>query len=150
MWSAPAERSGDGALDFFGVLRLANPKLSRAPLASALQNFSSLLGLNLSVRDGGTIDIRTIRVDRVSASVAEGGRIFARPQASMFATVMKGGIITYWGNAHVQSSIDGGGVVVKGDADEADKPLSELSSLHSSPPLLPPLPVIPPLPNPRK
>ncbi len=45
MWSAPAERSGDGALDSFGVLRLAYPKRSRAALASALQNefFSSLL-----------------------------------------------------------------------------------------------------------
>jgi hypothetical protein len=46
MWSAPAERSGDGALDSFGVVRFANPKRSRATLASALQNefFSSLLG----------------------------------------------------------------------------------------------------------
>jgi hypothetical protein len=46
MWSAPTERSGDGALDSLGVLRLANPKRRRAPLASALQNefFSSLLG----------------------------------------------------------------------------------------------------------
>jgi hypothetical protein len=34
MWSAPAERSGDGALDYFEVLRLANPKRSRATLAS--------------------------------------------------------------------------------------------------------------------
>ena len=38
MWSAPAERSGDGALDCLAVIRLANPKRSRAPLASALQN----------------------------------------------------------------------------------------------------------------
>jgi len=51
MWSAPAERSGDGALDFLRVLRLANPKRSRATLASALQNefFSSLLGNNIDL-----------------------------------------------------------------------------------------------------
>lgn len=102
-----------------------------------------------SVTSGGTIDIRTIRVDRVNASVSEGGRIFTRPQASMFATVMNGGNITYWGNAQVQSSIDGGGVVTKGDADEADKPLSELISFQESPPPAPPVPAVPPIPSTR-
>ena len=58
-------------------------------------NFALQSAIAASVRSGGTIDIRTIRVDRVSASVSEGGRIFARPQASMFATVMNGGNITY-------------------------------------------------------
>ncbi len=45
MWSAPAERSGDGALDSLGFSGFANAKRSRATLASALQNefFSSLL-----------------------------------------------------------------------------------------------------------
>jgi hypothetical protein len=45
MWSAPAERSGDSALDFFGGLRLVDPKRSRATLGSALQNefFGGLL-----------------------------------------------------------------------------------------------------------
>ena len=52
MWSAPAERSADGALDSIEVLKLAYPKRSRATLASALQNefFSSLLGLDSLAR----------------------------------------------------------------------------------------------------
>ena len=137
------------------TVEIATPHIARVSVRDggtieSRGDFALQSEIAASVRSGGTIDIRTIRVDRVSASVSEGGRIFTSPQASMFATVMNGGNITYWGSAHVQSSIDGGGVVVKGDADEADKPLSEISSLDSSPPPVPPLPVIPPLPNPRK
>lgn len=131
------------------IPHLARVSITDGGMIESRGNFAPQSEIAASVRDGGTIDIRTIRVDRVNASVSEGGRIFTRPQASIFATVMNGGNITYWGDAQVQSSIDGGGVVVKGDADEADKPLSEVGS-YSSPLPIPPLPATPPLPNPRK
>ena len=106
--------------------------------------------IGVAVSQGGTIDIRSMAVDSVTASVNSGGKIFTRPQTTMLARVVDGGDITYWGNAHVKSSIRGGGVVIKGTAAEADKPLSELSpSLPSLLPV-PALPPIPPLRNPRR
>ncbi|MGH9959071.1 MAG: hypothetical protein ACREBC_18395 [Pyrinomonadaceae bacterium] len=79
-------------------------------------------------------------VDRVTASVDEGGSILTMPQTAMLARILNGGIITYWGDADVKSSVQGGGDVTQGTAAEADKSLSELS------PSLPAVPPIPPLP----
>jgi hypothetical protein len=93
-----------------------------------------------AVRHGGTIDIRSMALDRVTASVEEGGRIFTMPQIALSASIVNGGQITYWGDARVESSVRHGGVITKGTAAEADKPLSELS---------PPLPSLPPVPSPR-
>jgi hypothetical protein len=84
------------------------------------------------VRNGGTIDIRTMVADSITASVEEGGRIFGMPRIALFANIIDGGQITYWGDARVESSVRHGGAVTKGTADEADKPLSELS-LRESP-----------------
>jgi hypothetical protein len=53
------------------------------------------------------------------------------PRGSLFARVTQGGAIIYWGNPRVQSSVQHGGVVDKGSADELNVPLAELS-----PPLL--------------
>ena len=82
-----------------------------------------------AVSNGGTIDIRAIVTDRVTASVEEGGGIFVMPQIALSASIVQGGRITYWGNARVKSSVQHGGAVTKGAADEADKPLSEFSPL---------------------
>jgi len=79
------------------------------------------------VRNGGTIDVRTIVTDRVTASVEEGGGIFVMPQTVLFASVVSGGQITYWGDARLESSVRHGGAITKGTADKTDKPLSELS-----------------------
>ena len=128
------------------IVEVVTPQIARVSITDGgtieSRGNSAQSEIAASVTSGGTIDIRTIRVDRVNASVSEGGRIFTRPQASMFATVVNGGNITYWGKAQVQSSIGGGGVVTEGDADEIDKPLSELTSLQESPPPAPPLPVM--------
>ena len=97
--------------------------------------------IGAAVRDGGTIDIRSMALDRVTASVEEGGGIFTMPQIALSASIFNGGQITYWGDARVESSVRQGGVVIKGTAAEADKPLSELS-----PPLL--IPPTPPTPRP--
>jgi hypothetical protein len=91
------------------------------------------------VRNGGTIDIRTIVTDRVTASVEEGGRILTMPQVTLSASVASGGQITYWGDARIESSVRDGGTITKGTAAEADKPLSEFG------PQVPPLPPVPPL-----
>ena len=97
--------------------------------------------IGAAVRNGGTIDFRTIVTDRVTASVEEGGRIFVMPQIALSASIVNGGQITYWGDARVESLVRHGGTVIKGTAAEADKPLSELS-----PPLL--IPPTPPPPRP--
>jgi beta-lactamase regulating signal transducer with metallopeptidase domain len=98
-------------------------------------------GIGVAVSQGGTIDIRSIPVANVTASVHSGGRIFARPGTALSAKVEQGGIITYWGDAVVESSIRYGGVVVRGMASDADKSLAELG-----PELLPPIPPIPAVP----
>lgn len=78
-----------------------------------------------SVAHGGTVDVRSLAVDRVSASVEHGGRILTVPRASLSARVTQGGVITYWGNAQVRSSIQHGGVVHKGEPGDIDEPLSD-------------------------
>jgi hypothetical protein len=103
----------------------------------SLGNFPRQAEITVAVNDGGTIDIRSMAVDSVTASVHSGGRIFTRPQTAMSASVVDGGIITYWGDARVSKSIKGGGVVTRGTAAEADMPLSESS------PSLPAVPSIP-------
>ena len=130
-------------------IEIVTPDIARISVADggtiqSRGSFPREAEIGLAVNDGGTIDIRSMVVDSVTASVAEGGRIFTMPQAAMFASVVDGGIITYWGDARVKSSIQGGGVVTKGTAVEADKPLSELSPPLPSPPSIPPLPAIPP------
>lgn len=82
--------------------------------------------LTVAVAHGGTIDVRTMAAQRVTASVEHGGRILTVPRASLFARVAQGGVIIYWGDAQVRSSIEHGGVVNRGSADEISLPLSEI------------------------
>jgi putative autotransporter adhesin-like protein len=84
--------------------------------------------LAVAVSHGGTIDVRSMVAQRVTASVDQGGRILTVPQATLSARVTQGGVITYWGNAQVRSSVEHGGVVNKGSADEISLPLSEVGS----------------------
>ena len=99
--------------------------------------------IKTAVRNGGTIDIRTIVTDRVTASVEEGGRVLTMPQVTLSANVASGGQITYWGDARVESSVRNGGGVIKGTAAEADKPLSEFGPQIPPPPPAPPRPIQP-------
>ena len=70
--------------------------------------------IGVSVDNGGTVDIRSMSVGSVSASVLSGGRILAKPLTMLAATVVEGGSITYWGDARVTQSIEHGGSVTKG------------------------------------
>jgi beta-lactamase regulating signal transducer with metallopeptidase domain len=107
-------------------------------------NFPSRPEIDVGVSQGGTIDIRSMPVETITASVYSGGRIFAMPSAALTATVEHGGKITYWGEATVESSIEDGGVVVAGAAEELEKSLAELLGPALQPP--PPVPPVPPVP----
>jgi hypothetical protein len=103
--------------------------------------------IGVAVSQGGTIDIRSMQVENVTASVYSGGRIFSRPGAALSANVEQGGNITYWGDAVVKSSVRHGGVVVRGMAADADKLLAELTGPAFVEPLapIPPVPAVPPI-----
>ncbi len=100
--------------------------------------------IGVGVSHGGTIDIRSMTVANVTASVYSGGRIFSRPGTFLSAGVEQGGIITYWGDPVVQSSVPNRGVVARGTAADADRLLGELGPQLLSP--IPPTPAIPPVP----
>jgi len=95
----------------------------------------------LAVSNGGTIDLRSIAPANVTASVYSGGRIFIKPVSTLSGTVEQGGVITYWGDAVVKSSVRHGGGVIKGASADADRPLAELG-----PQPIPPLPALPSVP----
>jgi beta-lactamase regulating signal transducer with metallopeptidase domain len=97
----------------------------------------------VAVSQGGAIDIRSLPVANVTASVYSGGMIFSRPGTALSADVEQGGNITYWGDAVVRSSIRHGGVVERGAAADADKLLVELMGPQFVEPLAP-VPPVPP------
>lgn len=100
--------------------------------------------VSVVVSQGGTIDIRSLTVASVAASVDNGGRIFVRPTRALSAEVEQGGVITYWGDAVVERSVVHGGAVRKGTAADADKALTEFASDFVPP--VPPTPPEPPVP----
>jgi Putative auto-transporter adhesin, head GIN domain len=87
--------------------------------------------IRAAVRNGGSLDLRSLTADRVSASVAEGGRILVIPQTILTASVANGGQITYWGDPRVEKSIQHGGAVNKGTAADLNEPLSEADTCVS-------------------
>lgn len=93
--------------------------------------------ISAAVEQGGTLDIRSMAADAVTASVDSGGRIFTHPRQTLTAAIESGGVITYWGDVRVRKAVRDGGIVTRGTAAAADRPLSELN---------PPLPAIPPIP----
>ena len=97
-----------------------------------------------TVFSGGLIDMRAVDSDSVSASIAQGGMILTRPLRQLDAAISHGGAITYWGDARVRSAISDGGVVQRGRAADADRPITDLV-----PPPPPPVPPIPPSPKTR-
>jgi beta-lactamase regulating signal transducer with metallopeptidase domain len=102
--------------------------------------------IGLEVSQGGTIDLRSMAVANVTASVASGGRIFVKPASALSAEVEQGGVITYWGDAVVRSSIRHGGVVAEGIAADANKSLAELGPRSPPPPPpVPPAPAVQPI-----
>jgi hypothetical protein len=70
--------------------------------------------LAVAVHGGGDVDIRSVAVDNVTATVNGGGELSVRAEKTLNATVHGGGELTYWGNPQVTSSIHGGGEVSSG------------------------------------
>lgn len=104
-------------------------------------NFPHQAELRVAVESGGTIDLRSMSVDRVTAAVREGGRILTKPQETLVAKVTHGGVVTYWGTHHVTSTVEDGGVVSRGAPADADKPLDKFGPAS---PVVPPVPPLPP------
>jgi beta-lactamase regulating signal transducer with metallopeptidase domain len=100
--------------------------------------------IRVGVSQGGTIDIRSMPVANVTASVYSGGRIFTQAGAALSAKVEQGGNVTYWGDPVIKSSVRFGGVVVKGTATDVDRPLADLGI--EGPPSVPPIPPVPAVP----
>ncbi|HJU68446.1 MAG TPA: hypothetical protein VJ650_09365 [Gemmatimonadaceae bacterium] len=112
-------------------IEILTPELARVSIAhggmiESTGSFPRQVAIEASVDNGGTIDIRSMAVGSVAASVLSGGRIFTKPITRIAATVVEGGNITYWGDARVTSSIERGGVIERGDPSDADRPVSEM------------------------
>ena len=133
-------------------VEIVTPDIARISVADggwiqSRGSFPRQAEIRVAVESGGTIDIRSMAVDTVTASVNSGGRIFTRPQIAMSASVADGGIITYWGAARVTRSIQRGGVITRGTAAEASQPLSKVDPALSAVPPIPPVPSIQPIRN---
>jgi hypothetical protein len=64
-----------------------------------------------AVSAGGTIDLRAVEADQVSAAVNAGGDIYVRPRLTLNAAVNAGGDIHYSGNPQVSMAVANGGDV---------------------------------------
>ena len=93
--------------------------------------------LAVAVSNGGALDARALAADRVTASVAQGGMIFARPLARLDAAVSHGGAITYWGDPQVQRAISHGGVVQRGDEEDTERTLEAMMPSRPKAPAAP-------------
>ncbi len=89
-------------------------------------SFPRQADLAAAVESGGTLDVRAMNIDDVSAAVQQGGRILTEPRASLTAAIAQGGVITYWGDPDVTESIVHGGVVARGKAVDHKRPFQEI------------------------
>ena len=103
----------------------------------SLGSFPLHTAMSLAVSHGGMIDARAISANSITAAVNQGGRILAKPETTLVASVSNGGVITYWGNAQVTSSTQHGGAVSKGAAGDLRKPLSDVDEEESCTPSIP-------------
>ena len=118
-------------------LEVTAPAVTRLSLANGgwirtTGSFARQADLTASVKHGGTIDLRAMSIDRVDASVEQGGTILTVPRGSLTASVFHGGAITYWGNPQVQQSIEHGGVVQEGKAAQLNLPLADMGPAFTS------------------
>ena len=126
-------------------LEITSPALARVSVAEGgtLQSrgdFPRQAEIGVTVHNGGTVDIRSVPVSSVTASVVSGGRIFVKPLTAIVASVVQGGIILYWGDARVTRSIEQGGVVERGTAADAEELPDEPGDVDPSVPSVPPTP----------
>ena len=89
-------------------------------------SFPRQASLAAAVESGGTLDVRSMKVNDVSAAIQQGGRILTEPRASLTAAIAQGGAVIYWGSPEVQRSIVHGGVVSRGRAADRARPLEDI------------------------
>ena len=77
----------------------------------AARGFAPQAHVAAAVHAGGTIDLRAVDANEVSAAVNAGGDIYVRPRSSLSAVVNAGGDIHYSGNPQVSMAIANGGNV---------------------------------------
>jgi hypothetical protein len=81
----------------------------------AQRGFGPQREIAAAVSAGGTIDLRAIDADDVSAAVNAGGDIYVRPRRTLSAAVNAGGDIHYSGRPQVSMAVSGGGDVRRDD-----------------------------------
>jgi beta-lactamase regulating signal transducer with metallopeptidase domain len=116
--------------------------VSEGGIIQSRDGFPHQSQIGLAVSNGGMIDVRTLPVSSVTASVYSGGRIFSKPASSLMATVEQGGNVTYWGSPFVHESIQYGGVVQQGAAADFTRSLADLDPALRPPPPVPPVPPV--------
>lgn len=75
------------------------------------RGFAPQAHIAAAVHAGGTIDLRALAANGVSAAVNAGGDIYVRPVRSLSAAVNAGGDIHYTGNPSVSMAVANGGDV---------------------------------------
>jgi hypothetical protein len=81
----------------------------------AQRGFAPQRHIAAAVSEGGTIDLRAVVVDDVSAAVNSGGEIYVRPRRTLAAAVNAGGDVHYSGNPQVTMAVHNGGDVRRDD-----------------------------------
>ena len=101
--------------------------------------FPRLPTFRAEVSQGGAIDMRALEVEALTASIAHGGVILARPRLTLDARIEQGGRINYWGSPQVRPAVQNGGVVERGREEDLTRPITDLN------PRVPPVPPVPAL-----
>jgi hypothetical protein len=81
----------------------------------AAPGFAPQQDLSAAVMEGGTIDLRAVQANQVSAAINAGGDIYVRARRALNAAVRAGGDIHYSGNPQVSMAVAGGGNVSRDD-----------------------------------
>ena len=77
----------------------------------AQRGFAPQRQVSTAVSAGGTIDLRAVDADSVSAAVNAGGDIYVRARSTLSAAVNAGGDIHYSVNPRVSMAVQDGGNV---------------------------------------
>ncbi|HYD14545.1 MAG TPA: DUF2807 domain-containing protein [Allosphingosinicella sp.] len=125
---------------------LAGLAVSDGGRIRVLGDFPAQPAVAASVSSGGMIDMRALEAGRLSAAVAHGGLIYARPRDTLAASISNGGLITYWGEAaSVSSTVRHGGAVVRGKAADLRRPVEAFDPTLQTPHAPPAVPAVPAL-----
>jgi hypothetical protein len=97
-------------------IRIESPTLPSVAIEGggtiiAARGFAPQAHVAAAVHAGGTIDLRAVDANEVSAAVQAGGDIYVRPRSTLSAAVNAGGDIHYSGNPQVSMAVSNGGNV---------------------------------------